>query len=438
MPQLPRSLRARSVVLVGTVLLTIVVVLGSLYATPLVMPDTDGRAYAEFDDVLPEEPRESGQVEVADSSNEGVVMIDLAHRNRVSAEQRDVLETVITASGYEVKYLDASTRYDFELGEADSLVIIDPDLSYNSVRAARVEQFVEDGGRVVLLGEPRRLSAEGPVLTEIESEFGKLTTTFNLRFSGSYLYNMEENEGNYRHIYVEGSSADVGAGVDRASLQTAAAVSSQDGRAVLRTIDGTQLGGGSQDSFTVGVRQDNVLAIGDSSFISKGNHLVNDNPTLISNMVSFLIGGDRDRSLIDYPAIAGANPTIQYTDPELLPVAQSVSRDNRVIFGGQPSLRLEPTRSSPANIDVLVTTFEYIETYPSMSPGMSVAGGTVRVDGYAGGTDGLVIAHAPDSGPELVIAANSSVEAEESASELSRGNIDEFLVSDSTAIFLES
>lgn len=437
MLQLPRSLRARSVVLAATIIVTVLVMVGSMVAPPLMVPDSEGQEYAEFEGVLPEQAPISGQVGVEESPDSGVVMIDIAHRNRVSSDQRDVLENVITAAGYEVKYLDATTRYDFELGQADALIIIDPGLAYNTVRADRVSQFVEDGGRVVLLGEPRRLSIRGVSLVAIESEFGRLTSAFNLRFSGSYLYNMEENDGNYRHVYVEGTSASVGEGVDRATVQTAAAVSSRDGEAVLRTVEGTQLGSGSQDTFTVAVQKDNVLAIGDSSFISKGNHLVNDNPTLISNMVSFLVGGDRDRSLIDYPAIAGANPTIQYTEPELLPTAQSVSRDNTVVFGGQPSLVLEEARGDPEGVDVLVATFDYIDAYPAMSPGLSVDGDRVSVAGYEGGTDNIVIVHAPDSGPELVIAADSPELAEEVADELSRGNIDTLLISDSTAVYHE-
>lgn len=438
MLQLPRSLRARSVVLVATVLVTVIVVVGLMVAPPLVMPDSEDEGYAEFDGVLPEQAPTSGQVDVDPSPEAGVVMIDMAHRNRVSPAQRDVLENVLTAAGYKVEYMDAVTRFDFELGEADSLIIIDPGLSYNSVRAARVAQFVEDGGRVVLLGEPRRLSVQGVSLVEIESEFGQLTSAFDLRFSGSYLYNMEENEGNFQHIYVEGMSTAVGEGVDRASVQTAAAVSSKEGSVVLRTTEGTQLGSGSQDTFTVGVQDGNVLAIGDSSFISKGNHLVNDNPALISNVVSFLGGGDRDRSLIDYPAVAGSNPTIQYTDPGLLPVAQSVSSDNKVVFGGQPDVVLEEAQGNPNNVDVLVATFDYIEAYPSISPGLSVDGDRVTAPGYDGGTEDLVIVHAPDSGPELVIAADSPGVAETVASELTRGDIDELLVSDSTAVYRES
>ncbi len=438
MPRLPRSRRARLGVLVASVLVTVLVVMGSMIAPPLVMPDSQAQAYAEFEGVLPEQAPASGQISVNESSAPGVVMIDMAHRNRISADQRDVLESAITASGYRVEYLDSSTRFDFELGEADSLIIIDPGRAYNSIRADRVSQFVEDGGRVVLLGEPRRLSSQGVALLEIESEFGQLTSAFNIRFSGGYLYNMEENEGNYQHIYAEGTSASVAEGINRASLQTAAVVSSREGQTVLRTDSGTQLESGSQDTFSVGVRRDNVLAIGDSSFISKGNYLINDNPTLISNMVSFLVGGDRDRSLIDYPAIAGSNPTIQYTEPGLLPVAQSVSRDSTVVFGGQPSVVLEESVSTPANIDVLITTFDYIETYPSMGSGLSVNGDRVSVEGYTGGVEDLVVVHSPSSGLELVIAANSSVEAEEMAEELSRGDIDEFLVSDSTALYRDS
>lgn len=424
----------RTIVLVATILVTIIIVLGSIFASPYVLPDSDDREYAEFYGAFPEKAEVSGQVDVAHEPEGGVVMIDLAHRNRVSADQLDVLESVISAAGYRVKYLQSPSRFDLELGEAASLVIIDPGQVYTDARADRVSKFVDNGGRVVLLGEPRRATVQGFSLVQVESEFGPLASKFNIQFSGSYLYNMQENEGNYRHVYVEGTAADAAEDVDRASVQTAAAVSSRDGTPVLQTTQGTQLGSGPQDQYTVAVQQGNVLAVGDSSFIAGGNHLINDNDAFTSNLVEFLVSGERNRTLIDYPAVADSNPTIQYTEPGLLPVAQSISSDSQVMFGGQPSLVLEEASSNPEEVDVLIATFDYLESYPGMSPGVSASGNRVSVEGYEGQANDLVIVHAPESGPELVIATDSPDLARSTADQLSRGNIADILISDSTAI----
>lgn len=435
MARLPRGSRARGTVFV----VTFVVVVAGVTGVPAVIgPDAGDHAEYDVEALVPERAESTGQPSVERGETGGVVLIDTAHFNRFDPAEIEPLLGAITAAGYEVDLLELDESLDRSLSDADAYVVIDPGRRYTEAEAARIETFVDRGGRLALLGEPTQSQLSGVGIVTRTSQMSPLSSRFGLEFGEAHLYNMRENDGNHLNVFAspDGPST-LGTEVSRAALYTATTVEVRDGRAVLYAGDGTRSARtDASGRYPVAAVNGNVLAIGDSTFLRHGNYQVVDNDRLVSNLVAFLIGGDRVHTLADYPAFVSENPTIHYTGPALLPGAQEIARDRRA-DGQQPTMLLQ-RRPGPNRTDVLVTTFEFLGNRGPQGTGIRGGGGRVLVAGYESDARGIVVARAPTSGYDLIIAADTPERARQGAAMVVQGSIDDYLVTERTAVFRTS
>ncbi|GAA0520082.1 hypothetical protein SAMN04488066_107124 [Halorubrum aquaticum] len=174
-----------------------------------------------------------------------------------------------------------------DLAEADAFVTFRTD--YGEDELADIETFVEADGRMVLATEPdATFSQSGP--TSLDATLG--TTT-----EPGYVYNMAENDLNYQRVYAEptGDSA-LTEGVDRAMFSTVTPVgTAAEGGDEFRPIDGSELSTTrSSTDAPLLARDDGVVVVGDSDFLSPENAARADNDVLIGNLADFLVENDRD------------------------------------------------------------------------------------------------------------------------------------------------
>jgi len=436
------SLRSALPRIAVVVVVALVVVVASIAIPPALAPSTSVNAVENpeynLSNIVPEEPDASGEVTVEESSDRGTALVDLAHGNRITEEEIQPLTAAIRDAGYRVEFLETTLGIRQRLAEADAFVVIDPGSSYSNSEINAVESFVENGGRLAMFGEPTQGAVAGPLGGVVlqTNEIETLADRFKIDFGSGYLFDMQSNDGIYRNIFATPDGQDgVVSGVDRVAMHTATRVSVRDGRTVLTASDGTRLSRGDDPgSYAVGVRSGNVLAFGDATFLTGGNYQVVDNERLIGNVVSFLVSGDRRRSLLEYPGNVAPNPSIRYTSAELLGSAQSLGLDFRE-RGEAPSLVLETGRVTPSETDVLVTTFADLDNGTTRGTGISVTDEAVLVPGFSGAREGLAVVHAPRDGEiDVVIAADTASNAEEAASILADRGLFEYAVSNSTLV----
>lgn len=183
---------------------------------------------------------------------------------------------------------------------ADGLIITDPRTGYTDDEVDAIEEFVDDGGKLVILGEPNRVDVAsaglGVQLVEVESELTEVGARFGIHFDTGYVYDQQQNDGNFRHVRVEphpdaslpgGSFADV----DDAVFYTPTEVRSTGaGEPVLVTGPNARLSNGDAvGERTVALRSGNVLAIGDSRFIADDRYNVGDNDAFLASVVEFVV-----------------------------------------------------------------------------------------------------------------------------------------------------
>ncbi|MFB6173854.1 MAG: DUF4350 domain-containing protein [Halobacteriales archaeon] len=424
----------------GVLVATIVIVTVAASAAPYVGGGgAEPRQYEAFNvsQTSVEAVPAGGTPQVEASGESGLVVIDNSHQNRYSRENIEPLVSAITAAGYQVEFAGVATNLESALSRADAYIVIDPGRRFSELNAEKVSHFVADGGRLVMMGEPRQAVLAGFALRTVSNRMAPLSTQFGIEFGDGYVYNMQRNDGNYRNVLARATgSGTVTEGIDRTAFFTATQV--QGGEPVLTGIEGTRsIRGDSPGTYRLAVRSGNVMAVGDTSFITRQNYNVADNEVLIGNIARFVTGGERSRDLSDYPYIIDNRAQIRYTDVELLDTAQDVAEDVRV-EGGTAAVSLDRDTIPGNETDVLVTTFEDIAEQDISGPGgtgITVSGDRVAVQGYESSTDGVIVLRAPQrSDIDVVIAADTTEHAATGETELDDATFEQHLIDNRTAV----
>lgn len=422
-------------------LITVVVVVAGATAAPLL---TDrGQQEQEipaYENIVPDRAPAEGQPELEPVEEGGLIAIDAGHVNRFDQDEIQPLVEAITSAGYRVEFVSSASGVQSAVKRADGLVVIDPGLEYSQPEVDAVERFVDNGGRLLLIGEPPRSQIAGGLfvlsIRTVRSQMDSLSKAFGIEFGEAYLFNTEENEGNHRNIFARtrGSSPLI-QGVDRTAFYTATSVTAQNGQPFLWATEGTRMiRGDTPGRYPVAVRSGNVVAVGDKTFMDSDNFNVVDNERLTENLARFLISGNVRKTLADYPDVVGEEPTVRYTKVTFTDATQTIANDLRD-NGQDPTISLRRGARAPENADVLITTYEYLEEHDIGAEGLTVANGRVAVSGYESDSTGVITFHAPRSGIDLVVVVDGPTRVRTAADLLETGEFTDYLISDRSAIY---
>ena len=86
----------------------------------------------------------------------GHLLIDAAHRNNFGHSELNVLLSRVSARGYSSSFYTADSRDSLadELSQADAFLVILPVVWFSPDEIAAVLEFVEGGGKILLVGDP--------------------------------------------------------------------------------------------------------------------------------------------------------------------------------------------------------------------------------------------------------------------------------------------
>ena len=123
-----------------------------------------------------------------------VVLIDNSHLNKFSDEEMTTLFGRITAAGGRVEVILPLHDKELEsrLRSASAFVILANQEFYELDELIILENFVRDGGRLLIVGDPTRIN----FVNAINSVAGH----FGIIYEDDYIYNLEENDGNYLNV----------------------------------------------------------------------------------------------------------------------------------------------------------------------------------------------------------------------------------------------
>ena len=231
------------------------------------------------------------------TSGSGTVLIDLSHGNKFNIRDINLLLSRIIVRGYNVEYLRENYHLEEKLPGATSLVVISPESSFSADDVKVVKMFVDKGGRLLMLSEPTG-----------ENEINSLASDFGILFWDDYLYNLLENDGNFKYIYLtDFAENNITKDLNRIVFYTSCSVF---GNGLIFTDNNTySSSSGEKGRYPVAVmtEESQVLAIGDATFLSEPYNAL-DNNRLIYNIADFL-----------------APPTETAKSEEIYPTAVNVS-----------------------------------------------------------------------------------------------------------------
>lgn len=267
---------------------------------------------------------------------QGYVLLDQAHKNEFIPSELSYLQGRLAARGFQTLTYDGGDLA-AALRPATAFIVIAPLADFSRQETQAVVDFVNRGGRLLLIGDPTRFRID---FRETDFSFqlliegsqiplNTLAGRFDLTFNGDYLYNMEENEGNFRNIILRqegfgdhpltenverlvfyGShSLQVGPGAQSLLMADENTWSSATDRPGGLTV--AALGGNGR-----------VLALGDLSFLTEPYYTVFDNGRFVSQIADFLTERERAFNLYDFPFFYGDNVDLIFTGaPDLGPAA---------------------------------------------------------------------------------------------------------------------
>lgn len=230
-------------------------------------------------DFLSIEVNLSKQSEISDTftKGNGTVLIDMSHENNFGEGDVNLLFSRILARGYRIEYFKDGSNLKSNLSDSNSFVVISPESSFSTADSRAVKEFVNGGGRLLMLSGPVR----GGEINSLASEFGIL-------FWGDYLYNLKENDGNFRYIYLtDFDDNNITRGLKKLVFYTSSSVF---GNGIIFTSSDTYSSSRIEKGryAVAALAEDSkVLAIGDITFMSEPYNVA-DNSRLVYNIADFL------------------------------------------------------------------------------------------------------------------------------------------------------
>ena len=244
---------------------------------------------------------------------EGLLLVDAQHANDFSPQEIISLTSKAADRGFEVEILGdfmepldpslalfGQQQLAAKLRQADSFVVIAPQISYSESEAALVESFVRKGGKLLLISDPSR-----------PQQINSLAERFGLDFQPDYLYNTIDYDLNFRNIFVRDFQPDrVTAGLGAVAFYQAGSIRSPGPG--LAFIDGNTKSSllesaGDHSPMAWGDSR-NVLAVADLSFMVPPQNSLADNDRLVSNIADYLTDSERTYHLADFPHFYESGP----------------------------------------------------------------------------------------------------------------------------------
>ncbi|MFQ5946452.1 MAG: hypothetical protein ACE5NC_09440, partial [Anaerolineae bacterium] len=262
------------------------------------------------------QPRADGPTEGG-----GLALVDLSHRNNLQVDDLAPLFNRLAARGLSVQTFDGfDTSLPEELRAASALLVVAPTTMYSVEERDAVLDFAQAGGRVLLAADPTR-----PVESPEEAGFldffsilfptsavpavNSLASAFGVVYFDDYLYNLVENEGNYRNVRFTRFAAGEPLVGDVEELVLFATHSVQtDAVSLIRgdrdTLSPVRIGETGLTAAALAA-DGRVLALGDLTSLSAPFHNVADNDQFLSNIADWLATSERRWTIREFPFVFG-------------------------------------------------------------------------------------------------------------------------------------
>lgn len=227
--------------------------------------------------------------------NRGTLLVDTGHRNAFAPAEITSLANLVAGRGYDIEFVEEPGVSPLEeaLRSADAFLVISPVVAYERGETNLVVDFVERGGKLLLVADPGR-----------PHRINSLSERLGVSFRPDYLYNISEHDTNFQEFFVRDFQAHaVTAGVGELVFYYAGSIESP-GASLALTGGDTRSSMSDRDlprsPLVVGAHR-NVLAVHDLTFMIPPYNAVRDNNRLVANIADFLTEEQKEYRLADFP-----------------------------------------------------------------------------------------------------------------------------------------
>ncbi|MEE8359286.1 MAG: hypothetical protein V3R82_07745 [Candidatus Hydrothermarchaeales archaeon] len=242
----------------------------------------------------------------------GNVIFDRAHDNDFLSEEINPLRSKLSEMGMTIDFLEDDDSLENKLKYADVFVVISPTKAYTTGENSQVKKFLEKKGRLIMISDPAR-----------EDEINSLSSNLGIVFKNDYLYNTVEHGGNFRYVFLDDfSSNPITEDLETVIFYVSASISSEKGIAYAKEGTRSSMEGDGRYS-AISMAKDNVLAIGDLTFMTEPYNLALDNERLIMNIANYMLESKREHTLEDFPYILDSPLDVVYSNKSLIDEAIS-------------------------------------------------------------------------------------------------------------------
>ncbi len=418
-----------------------------------VRPEIATPDYASF--AAPQPPLETPQVDESKIKQfGGTVILDGTHLNQFQPDEIQSLKDAVEKRGGTMELLTDSTLLENSLKYASAYVVLAPSSFFLNSEISILESFVVRGGRLVVFTDATR----GLITTDYFSgtttvypdanAVNPLLEPFGITILNDYLYNLAENEGNFRNVFFdEFGKAELTFGLKQVAFYGTHSVESRSG---LILFQGTESTFSSIDDAHdpaqggAAISEDgNVVAFGDFTFLTSPYNNVADNSTLIDNIADFLLGGKGQPTFANFPYIFNQQTLQVYPTSDVQMTAEMISALSTLQVSLQAAnTSMQIVQDKPTEGDTLVIgTFSVTEDLDPYINKFNLvfdeAGEFITVPGFGNigrSGNGILLLEHGKNGNTLILLADTIDDLPTMLGILSSGSLSACIVQDTSAV----
>lgn len=251
----------------------------------------------------------------AGADSEQLVLFDQQHGNLFNFPEITSLLDGIRELGGEWAVAEGDADLAGKLKRADSYVVIAPTISFDDGEISVINEFISRGGKLLVLTDPTRDfayydsglgsdSSSASMTPSSAAICNMLLTEYSISIKDDYLYNLSQNEGNFRHIiFNQFAKSDLTNELKEVVFYSSHSVGTGN-LALIKSGNGTysSISDSGHELAAAALSSDGrVAAVGDVTFLAYPYSQVADNQVFIGNLASFLVKTARPAALADIP-----------------------------------------------------------------------------------------------------------------------------------------
>jgi hypothetical protein len=347
----------------------------------------------------------------------GSVLIDKSHENNFENKDIDTLISRINSRNNKMEFLENADDLQSKLRSANSFVIILPKKEFSNEQIDLIKDFSNKNGKLLLIGDPDR-----------KSNINSIANNFNIIFSDDYLYNLKENDGNFKFIFLKDfSKNDITKKLNKIAVYTSCQILPSE-RGIAFTDKNTYASSLETNKFAPAVFLNSTLALCDLTFFNQPFNSVFDNNQFISNIADFLTKTDKKFNVADFPYFFKENADIVTTNLGLS--GNAINLKNSLSKAG---INTNIKRSLNASTDAII--IELFDDFKATPISIAVDENSFRInDLLFDRKDSSLIYLSKGNVTILTILANDKKSIEKTIEILESKEISKSLVSDNLAV----